>query len=405
MLLTPLIALLAALPALAEQAVLAQEPWQAKYGGTPDLTFSGVAGFGRLPHAVCLDEPGRGFDVAVLGMPFDTTVSYRPGARFGPHGIRTGSRRIGPARSFIYGWGFSPAQDSGLDIIDCNDVPVSPYDPALAIDEMQVAYQTLLARPVSTPDAKFTRHLAKDGKEHPRLLTLGGDHTIVLPILGALSEVYGPITVLHFDAHLDTWNGHELGGAHTEQHKVTHGTFFWKAHELGYINNATSAHAGIRTRLSSMADLLHDEAVGFRVFSTDDIDELGADGVASALKKRLGNGPVYLSFDIDTIDPSMAPATGTPESGGWTTREVKRIVRGLHGLNIVGADIVEVSPAYDTNAELTTMAAADLAMEFLALMTSKDGPIPASKKGVLNPELKAKLAKAEAAKAAARDEL
>lgn len=104
--------------------------------------------------------------------------------------------------------------------MDCSDVPASPYDPALAIDEMQVAYSTLINRPTKSKKTKYTSHLAKDGKEHPRILTLGGDHTIVLPILGALHEVYGPISVLHFDAHLDTWNGHELGGAHSEQHKV-----------------------------------------------------------------------------------------------------------------------------------------------------------------------------------------
>lgn len=125
---------------------------------------------------------------------------------------------------------------------------------------MQTAYSTLINRPTKSNDIHYTSHLAKDGKEHPRLLTFGGDHTIVLPILGALHDVYGPISVLHFDAHLDTWNGNELGGAHSEQHKVvsgleawlkqTHGTFFWKAHELGYISNTTSAHAGIRTRLS-----------------------------------------------------------------------------------------------------------------------------------------------------------
>ncbi|KLT44411.1 Arginase/deacetylase [Cutaneotrichosporon oleaginosum] len=383
-----LTALFAALSAVAS-VVAETEPWQEKYGGTPDLAFSGVAGFGRLPWERCLEKPGYGFDIAVLGMPFDTSVSYRPGARFGPHAIRSGSRRHGPARSFLIPWGTSVTQDTGLQVVDCNDVPISPYDNALAIDEMQVAYATLLNRPTSE-NTHYTRHLAKDGKEHPRILTLGGDHTIVLPILGALTDVYGPISVLHFDAHLDTWNGHELGGAHTERHKVTHGTFFWKAYELGYINDKTSAHAGIRTRLNSMRDLLHDEAVGFQVFTTDDIEEMGPEGLAKKLKKRLGSGPVYLSFDIDTIDPSMAPGTGTPESGGWTTREVKRIVRSLVGLNIVGADIVEVSPAYDTNAELTAMAAADLAQEFLALMAAKEVPTPAVKGGVLDKTLRAK---------------
>ncbi|EKD00234.1 hypothetical protein A1Q2_05411 [Trichosporon asahii var. asahii CBS 8904] len=287
------------------QETFDQEPWH--------LTFSGIAGFMRLPFARCLEEPGKAFDLAILGMPFDSS---------------------------------SPQ-------IDCNDVPISPYDPALAIDEMQTAYATLINRPVVNADG-YTAQLAKDGREHPRILTLGGDHTIVLPILGALYDVYGPITVLHFDAHLDTWNGHELGGAHSEQHKV--------------VSKAADRQ--------SMNDLLHDEAVGFQVFTTDDIDDMGADGIAAALKKRLGKGPVYLSFDIDTIDPSMAPA-------------IKRIIRALGDLNIVGADIVEVAPAYDTNAELTAMAASDLAQEFMALMIARK-PNPAVKGGKLNPGLKAK---------------
>ncbi|KAL7418634.1 hypothetical protein Q5752_007092 [Cryptotrichosporon argae] len=363
------------------------ELWESTYGALPDLPFSGITGFARLPHSHCLDEPGKAFDIAILGMPYDSSVSYRPGARFGPQAIRAGSRRHGPYRSFLMPWGFSALQ-SGLDIVDCNDVPISPYDPSLAISQIRAAYATLLARSTSALPVPaelagtrlhadgYTARLARDGREHPRILTLGGDHTVVYPILGALHDVYGPISVLHFDAHLDTWSGEQVVGGYSEAAKITHGTFFWKAAHEGFIANGTSVHAGIRTRLSSIEDIEHDNHVGFKLLTTDDIDDLGADGIARRIKDVVGDNPVYLSFDIDTIDPSMAPATGTPESGGWTTRETKRILRALShlNLNLVGADIVEVAPAYD-HAELTAMAAADLAQELLGLMVRPAEPV------------------------------
>lgn len=179
---------------------------------------------------------------------------------------------------------------------------------------------------------------------------------------------------------------------------------YWKAGREGLIDGGGSIHAGIRTRLSGADDLVHDEQVGFKLLTTDDIDLLGAEGIARAIVERVGGRPVYLSFDIDTLDPAHAPATGTPEAGGWTTREVKRILRGLTGLNLVAVDIVEVSPAYDTNAEVTAMAAADLIQEFLALLvkqvdTPGDRVAPAIQAGVLN------VGSNKVEKADARDEL
>ncbi|GAA5842205.1 hypothetical protein JCM9279_002818 [Rhodotorula babjevae] len=372
----------------------ATELWDAKYGSAMDLSFSGVVTFAHLPHSRCLDPASSPFDIAVLGMPFDTSVSYRPGARFGPNAIRQGSRRHASNRAYSIPWNMNPFL-AGADIVDCGDVPVSPYDQALALDQMETAYSTLLARKVATEFTKEhgkTQAHALDGEEHPVIISLGGDHTIALPALRALHKVYGPVAVLHFDAHLDTWNGNLYNGAWTEQSKITHGSVFWKASTEGLISNTSSMHAGIRTRLSDFNDLTHDSDVGFKLLTTDDIDEMKPSGIVRAIKERVGDAAVYLSLDIDVIDPSMAPATGTPESGGWTTRELKAILRGLSSLNLVGLDLVEVSPAYDTNAELTGMAAADLVQEFLAMLTRGKGERgrtewePAVSGGVLHDE-------------------
>ncbi|EEB90388.1 hypothetical protein MPER_11413, partial [Moniliophthora perniciosa FA553] len=198
---------------------------------------------------------------------------------------------------------------------------------------------------------------------HPRIVTLGGDHTIVLPILRSLYKIYGPVSVIHFDAHLDTWPSY--AGSTTDQSRITHGTFFYLANEEGLMSNQ-SIHAGIRCKLGGVEDLETDENVGFQLISTDDIDDLGIPEIVRRIRSRIGDTPVYLSLDIDVI-------AGTPEAGGWTTREVKRILRGLAGLNFVGADIVEVAPSYD-NAEITGIAAADLVHDFLSMLLSNEPP-------------------------------
>ncbi|KZP03877.1 Arginase/deacetylase [Athelia psychrophila] len=351
-----------------------EETWLSKYGKPIDMPFSGPLSFSHLPYSVCLEDESARFDIAILGFPFDTAVSYRPGARFGPFAIRAGSRRQRDVRGYTLSWGINPF-DSGATVIDCGDIPISPFDNALALDQMEVAYSTLLNRPILGASAGKNTVLGKDGREHARIVSLGGDHTIVLPILRSLNKIYGqPISVIHFDAHLDTWPGYQ--GQNDGQSRINHGTFFAVAQKEGLISN-TSIHVGVRCKMAGIVDVEHDQSVGFELITTDDIDDLGIPEIIRRVRARIGDSPVYLSFDIDVIDPGLAPAAGTPEAGGFTTREVKRIIRGLAGLNFVGADIVEVAPAYD-HADITGIAAADLVSDFLSMFLSEAAPKPYS---------------------------
>ncbi|KAG8779353.1 hypothetical protein FRC15_010232 [Serendipita sp. 397] len=336
--------------------------WMEAYGTPHDMAFSGIVTFAHLPNAPCLISQTP-FDIGIIGFPFDTAVSYRPGARFGPKAIRDGSRRLRASNGWSLHWGMNP-YDGSISIVDCGDVPITPYDNALALQEMEVAYETMINRPtVPGHGLSFPRGI--DGKPHPFVLTLGGDHTIVYPILRSLFKRHGPITVLHFDSHIDTWSPGKIPTSTSLISQITHGTMFWKASTEGLIAN-NSIHAGIRSKFAGPWDLDHDTAVGFEMVTADEIDDVGVEGIVQRIHHRVGNDPLYLSIDIDVIDPAFAPGTGTPEPGGWTTREMKRLLRGLQGLNIVGGDIVEVSPAYDT-ADITGIAAADLVHEILSL--------------------------------------
>jgi agmatinase len=258
---------------------------------------------------------------------------------------------------------------------DCGDIPITPFDNGLAERQMYEAFLELGQRPAKTPGSS---HQGWQGISagKPKLVTLGGDHSIVLPALRALYQIYGkPITVLHFDAHLDTWDPVRYSSYwRSEQSRFTHGTFFRLASAEGLIDNRTSAHAGLRTRLTGVDDGDYSNPgpeEGFIRIHADDIDDLGAAGIVERLIDRIGldrDQPVYLSVDIDVLDPATAPGTGTPEPGGWTTRELIRILRGLETLNLVGADIVEVSPSYDSVGETTALAAAQVAFEIITSM-------------------------------------
>jgi agmatinase len=230
---------------------------------------------------------------------------------------------------------------------------------------MTLAFTELLSRPsLSKPE------------DPPKLVTLGGDHSLALAALRGLNEVYKePITVLHFDAHLDTWHPAKYPSAwEDEQSHFNHGSMFWLASKEGLIANSSSVHAGLRTRLSGddFSDYDDDSKQGFLRISSDDIDDIGTQGIISTILDRIGTErKVYLSIDIDVIDPGLAPGTGTPEAGGWTSRELIRILRGLEGLNVVGADVVEVAPAYDGRGEQTALVAAQVVYEMITSIVKK----------------------------------
>ncbi|EHY60118.1 hypothetical protein HRR83_006478 [Exophiala dermatitidis] len=335
-----------------------------------DWGFSGISTFAHLRHVKCLTTPYEPFDIGIIGVPFDTAVSYRPGARFGPRAIRAASARQTTFRGFNHRAGLNP-YTSWASILDCGDIPVSPFDNALALHQMTSAYLELVSR-------RALSYTNPPAHKHPKLISLGGDHSIALPALRALEKIHGgPIAVLHFDAHLDTWHpgAYPSAWANTPtQADFTHGTMFWVASEEGLIANGSSVHAGLRTRLGGVdwADYENDENQGFLRIEADDIDAVGVQGIIDAIMDRMGTEkPVYLSVDIDVIDPGIAPGTGTPEPGGWTTRELIAILRGIEGLNVVGADIVEVSPAYDGRDEGTALAGAQVAYEILTSIVKR----------------------------------
>jgi agmatinase len=299
--------------------------------------YAGLSTFARLPR---IDEIAHA-DVAVFGVPFDSGVSYRPGARFGPAHIRQSSRLLRPYNPAL---GIGPFD--GQQVADAGDVACNPFNIGEAITQIETAASALL--------------------EHgARLMTLGGDHTIALPLLRAVHKRHGPVAVLHFDAHLDTWDTY-FGEPYT------HGTPFRRASEEGLIDLGHSMHIGIRGPLYDRSDLADTERLGFTTISCVEIEELGVAGTVARMRERLRRGPVYVSIDIDVLDPAHAPATGTPEAGGMTSRELLGVIRGIAGLEVASADIVEVSPPFD-HAEITGIAAAHVAYELLSVMAPTHG--------------------------------
>ena len=305
--------------------------------GTEVPRFAGFSTFARLPEI--RDVPRC--DVAILGVPFDAGTSYRPGARFGPQAIRQASRHLRT--------NYHPDYDTEpfvqLQVADAGDLACNPFRIEEAIEQIEAGANDLLGR--------------VDG-----LVSLGGDHTIALPLLRAVNrKVGGPVALLHFDAHLDTWDTY-FGAPYT------HGSVFRRAGEEGLFLDDVSMHVGIRGPLYSRDDLKRDADLGFRIIHCDEFQVHGPDHVAKRIHERVGSSALYISIDIDVLDPAYAPGTGTPEIGGMTTREMVCVLRGLAGLDIVSADIVEVSPAYD-HAEITSLAAATIAYELCNLFACR----------------------------------
>jgi agmatinase len=300
--------------------------------------FAGPATFALLPR---LDQVTRA-DVAVLGIPFDAGTSYRSGARFGPTHIREASRQLHPYHQTLDVYPFAVQQ-----VADAGDLGVTPYDIGAAV-------------------ASIERSATDLGKRGTRIVALGGDHTVALPLLRAVNKTAGPVGVVHFDAHLDTWDTH-FGAS------VWHGSPFRRAAEEGLLDPERCVHVGLRGGVYNRGELEADGVLGFQVIRADDFEQQSIQEIVTRIRSRLGDGPVYMSVDIDVLDPAYAPGTGTPEPAGLTSRELFATLRGLVGIDIVGADIVEVAPAYD-HAAVTALAAAHTAWEIISLMAARAAP-------------------------------
>ena len=294
-------------------------------GLTFENAFGGAPSFLRRKYTKDL----TGVDLAITGGPFDQAVTNRTGTRLGPRAIREAStlQPYDPP----YGWGFDPLSEFA--VVDYGD---------LAFDYAKV----------SEFPATLTKNIAGILDQGVGTVTLGGDHYISFPILRAYAEKFGkPLSLLHFDAHSDTWVDDDFD-------RIDHGTMFYKAIKLGLIDPATSVQVGIRTH--------NDDTMGMNIIDAREVHETGPAAVAQKIKSILGDRPTYVSFDIDCLDPAFAPGTGTPVWGGLTTGQAAIILRDIAGINMLGGDIVEVSPPFDTTGA-TAVAGAHVAMELICL--------------------------------------
>jgi agmatinase len=300
---------------------------ESPYGTQAEPTYSGALSFLRRTYTKDL----QGVDVAVFGIPFDTATTHRPGTRFGPRAIRQASTSLAWCRP--YSWDFDPLDR--LHVIDFGDL----YFDA--------------GRPEAVP-AALRHQIAGIVNAGVVPLALGGDHFVAYPMLQALSAKHGALSLIHFDAHSDTWED--------DDGRIDHGTMFFHAAKQGIVDPARSIQLGLRT--------FNPSTHGFNVRDANWMHAHGIDATIAAIRARVGTHPCYVSFDIDFLDPAFAPGTGTPVVGGFTTQDALRLVRGLAGLNVIGADVVEVSPPYDV-ADITALAGASIAHELLAVIASR----------------------------------
>ena len=310
-----------------------KEPIQ-PVSGTVVPRYAGPSTFARLPELRDVEE----CDVAIIGVPFDAGPSYRPGARFGPQSVRQASRQL--RTNYHPNYDVEPFKVQ--QVADAGDIACNPFDIDEAIKQIEKGSTELLQKVGS-------------------IVTIGGDHTIALPLLRSINKkVGGPVALVHFDAHLDTWDTY-FGAPYT------HGTPFRRAREEKLFLDDASMHIGIRGPLYSTNDLKNDRELGFKTIHCDEFQTNTIDQIVKRIKDRIGNNPLYISIDIDVLDPAHAPGTGTPEVAGMTTREILNVLRGLAGSQLVSADVVEVAPAYD-HAELTSTAAATIVYELINII-------------------------------------
>ena len=301
-------------------------------GGNEMPRFGGIATFMRLPGSTALSD----LDVAVTGVPLDIGTSNRPGARFGPRGIRNESVLLRP-----YNMATRAAPFDSLRIDDIGDVATNPYSLLDSVDRIEAYFNDLCAHDIKT-------------------VTMGGDHTVVLPILRAVAAKYGPVGLVHVDAHTDI-NDTMFG------EKIAHGTPFRRAVEEGLLDRQRVVQIGVRGTGYAADDFDWSRDQGFRVVQAEECWHKSLVSLMGEVREQLGDGPAYLSFDIDGLDPAYAPGTGTPEIGGLTVPQALEIIRGCRGLALVGCDLVEVAPVYDAS-DMTTLLAANLLYEMICVL-------------------------------------
>jgi len=297
--------------------------------------FAGIPTMMRLPVA----EDARGLDAAFVGIPLDIGTSNRSGTRYGPRQIRQESVMIRP-----YNMGSGAAPFERLQVADLGDVAINPYSLADSVRRIELAYSDILAHGCIP-------------------LTLGGDHTLTLPILRAAAGRHGPVGLIHVDAHSDT--NEEMFGE-----QLAHGTTFRRAFEEGLLAPQRVVQIGLRGSGYEAADFDWSRRQGFRVVQAEECWYRSLAPLMAEVREQMGSGPVYLSFDIDGLDPAFAPGTGTPEVGGLSVWQGLEIVRGCRGLNLIGADVVEVSPPYDRSGN-TALLAANLLFEMLCVLPGR----------------------------------
>jgi guanidinopropionase len=304
--------------------------------GSVQPRFAGAATLMRLPLLEFRDVQFQQLDIGLVGVPWDGGTTNRPGARHGPRQVRDASTMV---RNVNRASGINPF--ALCNCADLGDTPVNPVNLMDSLHRIQGFYDTLHAAGVAP-------------------LSIGGDHLVSLPILRALGK-NGPVGMVHFDAHTDTWDSY-FGG-----HKFTHGTGFRRAIEEGVLDPKRTIQIGIRGALYHDAEDSWGQAQGIRVIDIEEFHQLGIAAVLAEIRRVVGDGPSYVSFDVDALDPVYAPGTGTPEIGGLTTLEAQRLLRGLQGLHLVGGDVVEVSPPFDASGN-TALVAATLAFEILCVL-------------------------------------
>ena len=295
--------------------------------------YAGLISFGRQPAR----RDCAGADAAIVGIPYDGSVSYRSGTRLGPRAIREQSLLLWGYNNAL---GVHPFQQQT--VVDYGDVDVVPVD-------IQATQRAI--------EQEVGEILAAGAK----VISLGGDHSITLPLLRAQAKKHGPVAVVHFDAHPDTWDCEYAG------QRYSHGTGFRRAIEEGLIDTAAYLQIGIRGPTAGPEDYRDALKLGATMFTMDAVAERGVPAIVQEIRQRVGARAMYVSLDIDAVDPAFAPGTGTPEVGGLTSREILALVRGLEGLKLIGGDLVEVSPPYDASG-ITAVLAANLVFEMLSLM-------------------------------------